>query len=304
MTDSNLNNTNLDNTDHNNSDLDNTSANLSDPSDGSETSTSGSELASGNPTSGDGTSHVTHSDIPDSHPRAFSLRLRHRVEEGVIKGITSRIGLVAHGRGEAFDYLLGENTHDFAEAATTAAAALLLLSEHPVISVNGNTAALIARELVILSNSIPAPLEVNIFHTGGDRERKIAEHLRDYGASDILLPDCSTTIDYIESNRRFVNPAGIAKADTIFVPLEDGDRTEALIKMGRKVITVDLNPLSRTARTATITIVDNLVRAMPPLIESIAKLKEYDRNKLQSIVRSHQQIATLNAAEQRIRSGF
>ncbi len=58
----------------------------------------------------------------------------------------------------------------------------------------------------------------------------------------------------------------------MLVPLEDGDRTEALIKMNKKVITIDLNPLSRTSRAANITIVDNLVRAMPALVQAAHKL--------------------------------
>lgn len=49
-------------------------------------------------------------EIPESHPRYQSLLTRHRIEEGVEKGITSRQGLIAQGRGEAFDYLLGERT--------------------------------------------------------------------------------------------------------------------------------------------------------------------------------------------------
>jgi 4-phosphopantoate--beta-alanine ligase len=36
---------------------------------------------------------------------------------------------------------------------------------------------------------------------------------------------------------------------------------------------VDLNPLSRTARAANITIVDNVVRAMPALVEEARELK-------------------------------
>mgnify|MGYP006179153607 CR=1 FL=1 len=37
-----------------------------------------------------------------------------------------------------------------------------------------------------------------------------------------------------EGERRRVDPEGIFIADTVFVPLEDGDRTEALAKMGKK----------------------------------------------------------------------
>jgi 4-phosphopantoate--beta-alanine ligase len=59
----------------------------------------------------------------------------------------------------------------------------------------------------------------------------------------------------------------------VLVPLEDGDRTEALIKMNKTVIAIDLNPLSRTSRAANITIVDNVVRAMPALVEAARKLR-------------------------------
>jgi 4-phosphopantoate--beta-alanine ligase len=82
-------------------------------------------------------------DVPEDHPRSESLRTRHRIEAGVEKGITSKQGLIAEGRGEAFDYLLGERTTPSADAAERAAAAHLLLAEHPVISVNGNVAALV-----------------------------------------------------------------------------------------------------------------------------------------------------------------
>jgi 4-phosphopantoate--beta-alanine ligase len=40
------------------------------------------------------------------------------------------------------------------------------------------------------------------------------------------------------------------------------------VKNGKQVITIDLNPLSRTARTAQITMVDNLTRCLPLLVEA------------------------------------
>ena len=45
--------------------------------------------------------------------------------------------------------------------------------------------------------------------------------------------------------------------------------------MNKTVITIDLNPLSRTSRAANITIVDNVVRAMPSLVEAASKLKRF-----------------------------
>ncbi|MDE0832325.1 MAG: phosphopantothenate/pantothenate synthetase family protein, partial [Nitrosopumilus sp.] len=79
----------------------------------------------------------------------------------------------------------------------------------------------------------------------------------------------------IDSARRIVDKNGIFSADVVLVPLEDGDRTIALKKAKKKIITFDLNPLSRTARTADITIVDNVTRAMKLLvIQSNKKLKK------------------------------
>ena len=79
--------------------------------------------------------------IPKSHPRAKSLLIREKLVEGFDDGLVAKEGLLAHGRGEAFDYLLGEKTANFAKKAIQAAAASLLLADIPVISVNGNIAA-------------------------------------------------------------------------------------------------------------------------------------------------------------------
>jgi 4-phosphopantoate--beta-alanine ligase len=208
-------------------------------------------------------------DVPASHPRYTSLRLREAIVAGVERGVTSQHGLIAHGRGEAYDYLLGERTHGFARAAIEAAAHLLLHARHPVISVNGNVAALVAADLVALSQVLGAPLEVNIFHASKAREQAIRGWLLEHGAAEVLMPSTLAELDFIDSNRKFVHPEGIYKADAIFVPLEDGDRCQALRKMGKAVVTVDLNPMSRTSRTASITIVDNVVRALPLLIDAV-----------------------------------
>jgi len=234
------------------------------------------------------------SDVPETHPRHLSLMLRDRIVAGVEAGVTSSHGLIAHGRGEAFDYLIGERTRDFAESAIAAAAAMLQAAGHPVISVNGNAAALVPSELVALGGLVGAPLEVNIFHSSKDREQAIREHLQRHGASDVLLPQTDATLDHIDSNRRFVHPEGILKADVVFVPLEDGDRCEALRKMGKDVVTVDLNPLSRTARTASVTIVDNVVRAMPVLLEALQSTPEAPRDA--AVILSHFDNASALAA--------
>ena len=197
---------------------------------------------------------------------------REKIVKGVELGITSQHGLIAQGRGEAFDYLIKERTTEKAKKKIKKAAKLLLKAKYPVISVNGNVAVLAPKEVIGLSKLIPAKLEVNIFHKSKEREERIKEWLIKYGAKEVLMPE-KPLIKFIEHNRRFCNPEGIAKADVVFVPLEDGDRCKALIKMKKKVITVDLNPMSRTAKAATVTIVDNITRALPLLIEEIKKLK-------------------------------
>ena len=233
--------------------------------------------------------------VPKTHPRYVSLVTREKIVDGVKKGITSADGLIAHGRGEAFDYLLGEKTTKVAKKSIDSAAALLLLAKNPVISVNGNAAALVSKELAQLSKTIPAKLEVNIFHKSSDRELKIRNELIKNGAKSVLMPE-KAKIKFISSNRKYVNKNGIYKADVVFVPLEDGDRTEALIKNKKKVVVVDLNPLSRSAQKATITIVDNIVRAVPLLIKTIKRLKDYNLSKkqLEVIYKHHDNKKRLN----------
>jgi 4-phosphopantoate--beta-alanine ligase len=213
--------------------------------------------------------------IPPGHPRAKSLHIRETLVDGFRRGLVAAEGLIAHGRGEAFDYLIGERTSKYAQRAVKAAAATILLAEYPVISVNGNIAALCPKEIVQLSGSTGAAIEVNLFYRTEEREMAIRTELEKHGAKKVLGvgPRASARIPELQSERRRVDPEGIFKADVVFVPLEDGDRTEALVRMGKTVITVDLNPVSRTAKMAQITIVDNIVRAMPALVEASRSLK-------------------------------
>ena len=187
---------------------------------------------------------------------------------------------MAHGRGEAFDYLLGERTTRYAYCAEKVAVCLLLLSNKSIISINGNTAALCGRDLIKLSNLTKSRIEVNLFHKSMARSNAIARMLRKEGAPEILGLNIKSKsiISNISSNRKYVDKNGIMKSDTIFVALEDGDRTENLVKMGKKVISVDLNPLSRTAMASDVTIVDSIVRAIPNMIEISEKLVKRDKS--------------------------
>jgi 4-phosphopantoate--beta-alanine ligase len=242
------------------------------------------------------------SEVPPSHPRHVSLLTRERIVAGVERGITSPHGLIAQGRGEAFDYLIGEATHAFAETAIEAAAAWLLRAQHPVVSVNGNVAALAAPEIVRLAELVGAALEVNIFHSSKARERAIRGALEDAGAGRVLMPSRTTVLPGLDHNRRFIHPEGIARADVVFVPLEDGDRCQALRAAGKEVITVDLNPLSRTARTATVTIVDNLVRCLPRLCDRAIALQKAGPPAWARAIRRYHHDRVLRAAERQVRS--
>jgi 4-phosphopantoate---beta-alanine ligase len=224
--------------------------------------------------------------IPTTHPRAQSLLIREMLIEGYRKGLVACEGLIAHGRGEAFDYLLGEKTSSMAQYAIEAATSALLLSRFPVISVNGNLAALCAKTIVELSQLLGAKIEVNLFYRTKKRERLIKSELEWFGARDILGVDSSAPaiIQELQSERRRVDPNGIMKADTVLVPLEDGDRTQALVRMGKTVVAIDLNPISRTASSANITIVDNAIRAIPSMIVVARKLKELKRKQREKVL--------------------
>ena len=224
--------------------------------------------------------------IPSNHPRAKSLAIRQLLANGFKSGMVVSEGLIAHGRGEAFDYLIGEKTSNYAFEAIKAASSLLLLAKRPVISVNGNTAALCPREIVDLANETKSSIEVNLFYRDKKRENLIAETLKKNGANIVLGVGEKDflKIPELTSNRRHVDPEGIFLADVVFVPLEDGDRTKALINMQKKVITVDLNPLSRTAQNATISIIDNIVRAIPELVKTSKQLKQKSQNSLLKIL--------------------
>ncbi len=64
-------------------------------------------------------------DIPDSHPRKKSLLSRQKIVEGSLEGLLADSAMIAHGRGEAFDYLLGERTTESARSAIREAASRL-----------------------------------------------------------------------------------------------------------------------------------------------------------------------------------
>lgn len=228
---------------------------------------------------------MTKIEINPKHPRADSIKIREKLVEANKEGIVAQAGLIAHGRGEAFDYLIGEKTTENAAKAIKAAAAAMLAAKLPVISVNGNTAALVPEEIVKLAQATSAKIEVNLYYRTAKREFAIKKVLEAAGAKEVLGVEkaASAQIPEINSERRRVDPHGILEADVVLVPLEDGDRAEALQKMGKTVIAIDLNPLSRTAQCAYITIVDNIIRALPKLVIEAQAMRNAEPNQLQEI---------------------
>ena len=223
-------------------------------------------------------------DIPKSHPRRESLLSRQKLVDAASKGMLADSALIAHGRGEAFDYLLGEKTCKSARLAITETACRLRNSEKCIISVNGNTVALAGPQLIACAAVLNCPIEVNIYYRTPKRMEVLLSTLMDQKqlASElypqigekiagvkILGGKPDGRIPNLEGPRAICHSDGILSADTILVPLEDGDRCEALIAMGKTVCVIDLNPLSRTAQMATVTIVDELTRCVPILLEML-----------------------------------
>lgn len=228
------------------------------------------------------------------------LRIRENLIEAFHKGIVTESGLISQGRAEVFDYLLNGETKDFALKAIEAAAAALCLAQFPVISVNGNVTALVADKIAELCKLIGCKVEVSLFYRTKKRIEAVYEHLKNAGINDPLVPsfENSEVLEGIPHTRKFIHKDGIGKADVVLVPMEDGDRTIALAKLKKVVIAIDLNPLSRTAQNATITIVDNIVRCLPKLIEKVKEFKNKDKDELRRILANYNNSSVLNDAVQ------
>jgi len=237
-------------------------------------------------------------EVPPTHPRYDSLMARKRLTEAAAAGMLAESALIAHGRGEAFDYLLGERTCDAARNSIREIAGRLQEANYPIISVNGNAVALAADDLIRCAAVVPCDIEVNIYYRTPERMEALIGKLNErkkvlmhepnpkgwyLGSGDmqggsfggkiedvqILGGNPDGRIPGLEGPRADCCTEGILKSDVILVPLEDGDRCEALVAMGKTVCAIDLNPLSRTARKATITIVDELTRCLPLLLDDL-----------------------------------
>ena len=239
---------------------------------------------------------LTRNHIPKNHPRAHSLKIRSKLSDFYDSGIVSQYGLIAQGRGEAFDYILGETTPKISLKTINVATAHLLLSSS-VISVNGNSAALCSKDIIKLSKLTNSKIEINLFHKSKIRASKISQLLKKHGAKEVygLNKKYLTKIPGLKSNRKYIDKRGIFSSDVIFVPLEDGDRTEFLKKMNKTVITVDLNPLSRTSMMSDVSIVDNLVRVLPEMIKQSNTMSNLSDSDLQKLIKKFNNKKQLNS---------
>ena len=209
-----------------------------------------------------------------SHPRYQSLLLRHRLEQAEKDGLLAGSAMIAHGRGEAYDYLLGEHTIPSAHTATVQAFAALRMAQRPVISLNGNAVALAGESLLMLAERLSCPVEINIFYRTPERMEALIGRLEAIKKEhqlgvQILGAEPNARIPGLEGPRANCTKEGIIDSDVIMVPLEDGDRCEALVAMGKTVIVIDLNPLSRSAKMGSITIVDELTRVVQNMLENL-----------------------------------
>lgn len=241
--------------------------------------------------------------IPKSHPRYESLLLREKMVKASQDGYLADSALIAHGRGEAYDYLIGEKTTYPAKRAMYVAVAALLLSENPVISVNGNATALAIDEIIEFANAINAKIEINLFYRTDSRVKIITQLYKDHGYENILggLDDEIEYITDIENNRATASKTGIYSADTILIPLEDGDRAEILKQSGKNIITIDLNPLSRTSKMSDVSVMDNIVRAIPFMTKIADDLKTQDKLVLIDLVNDFDNDENLKESLEQIR---
>ena len=238
-----------------------------------------------------------------SHPRYQSLLLRHRLEEAEKQGMLAGSAMIAHGRGEAYDYLLGEQTIPSAHEATLHALRALKNAERPIISLNGNAVALAGEQLLALAQQLKCPVEINIFYRTPERMSALLERLETIKKErsldvEILGASPNARIPGLEGPRAKCTKEGIIDSDVILVPLEDGDRCEALVAMGKTVIVIDLNPLSRSAKMGTITIVDELTRVAENM------LFQFDSIKMSEVSKTYDNEEALRDALRHITTKF
>ena len=177
-------------------------------------------------------------EIPDSHPRKASLMARQSLVDAAAEGLLAESAMIAHGRGEAFDYLLGEKTSDSARLAIREMAARLMAAAKPVISVNGNTVVLAGHDLIRVAAVLGCPIEVNLYYRTPERVAGLLARLEQQteevasgpapeggqgdwqtavGSVSLLGGSTDDTIPGLEGPRSVCCSDGIGGADAVLV---------------------------------------------------------------------------------------
>ena len=116
-------------------------------------------------------------EVPPSHPRYNSLIARKLLTDAADDGLLADSALIAHGRGEAYDYLLGEKTSASALLSIKQAAAVMKNANKCVISLNGNAVALAAENLLRCATILQCPVEINIYYRTPERMKALLSRL-------------------------------------------------------------------------------------------------------------------------------
>ena len=103
--------------------------------------------------------------IPKSHPRYLSLQIREKLVNGFDNNLVAKEGLLAHGRGEAFDYLIGEKTTKSAKKCNQGCSTYSKSGAKICYFSYGNFAALCPKEIIELAKITDSKIEVNLFYS-------------------------------------------------------------------------------------------------------------------------------------------
>ena len=71
--------------------------------------------------------------------------------------------------------------------------------------------------------------------------------------------------------------------------------------MDKKVITIDLNPMSRTAQNANVTIVDNIIRSLPLVVKEVNRRRKFNKKILYNMIKKYNNRKILKQAIQYIK---
>jgi len=212
--------------------------------------------------------------IPKDHPRYKSLVTREHLAECARTGIVSLEGLTSHGRGEAFDYLLGEKTSESAllagkdcggPAPHRKTPGALRERQHRGACGTRNRASPEGKRGARRGQPLPPDTRTGT----ADRDGSSAMPVRTVfsGRSRSASSRSPTTGPFCRREGCLLPMSCLSRSKT-------ATAARCSVGMGKKVIAIDLNPLSRTAKTATLTVVDEVTRALPEIAQACTALSD------------------------------